>query len=307
MSAAEEIGRALKGRHNGTGWLVRCPCPAHGNGRGDRSPSLSVHDSDDGRLLLRCFAGCEFGDVLAALRNLGLAGDQPKLERARAVLRVVDPTPAEHLPDTRALQIWHSAKPAGRTVVQEYLERRGIPFVPPSIRLGTHVHLGRYSMPAMVGAVQRPDGVVVAVQATILTPKGDKAVIAIPKITTGALGAGAVRFAKAAPVMGIAEGIETAMSAQALADMPVWAALGCQRLQRVELPEIVKEVHVFGDNDMPGRDAAQRAAEVHLKAGRRVVLRFPPEGIKDFNDLLNADADDALRDLPISSKTGAAA
>jgi hypothetical protein len=58
---------------------------------------------------------------------------------------------------------------------------------------------------------------------------------------------------------------------------------------------------------MPGRDAAQRAAEVHLKAGRRVVLRFPPEGIKDFNDLLNADADDALRDLPTSSKTGAAA
>jgi hypothetical protein len=162
-------------------------------------------------------------------------------------------------------------------------------------------------MPAMVAAVQRPDGAVVAVQATILTPKGDKAVIAIPKITTGALGAGAVRFAKAVPVMGIAEGIETAMSAQALADMPVWAALGCQRLQRVELPEIVKEVHIFGDNDAPGREAAQRAAQLHLSIGRRVVLRFPPEGIKDFNDLLNADADDALRDLPTSSKTGAAA
>jgi DNA primase len=74
--------------------------------------------------------------------------------------------------------------------------------------------------------------------------------------------------------------------------MPVWAALGCQRLQRVELPEIVREIHIFGDNDEPGRDGAQRAAELHLKAGRRVVLRFPPEGLKDFNDLLNANADE---------------
>jgi hypothetical protein len=162
-------------------------------------------------------------------------------------------------------------------------------------------------MPALIAAVQRADGAIVAIQTTVLTPKGAKAAIAVPKITTGALGGGAVRFAKAAEIMGIAEGIETAMSAQTLADMPVWAALGCQRLQRVELPEIVREIHIFGDNDAPGREAAQRAAQLHLSIGRRVVLRFPPEGIKDFNDLLNADADDALRDLPTSSKTGAAA
>src|SRR5258708_38594338 len=131
----------------------------------------------------------------------------------------------------------------------------------------------------------------------LVTTKGAQAAESDPKVTTGALGNGAVRFAAAAEVMGIAEGVETALSAQSMAEIPVWASLGCQRLDRVGLPELVREVHVFGDNDAPGRGAAQRAAEVHMALGRRVVLRFPPEGLKDFNDLLNADADDALRDL----------
>ena len=32
--SAQDIGIALKGRRNGNGWLVRCPCPNHGRGRG---------------------------------------------------------------------------------------------------------------------------------------------------------------------------------------------------------------------------------------------------------------------------------
>jgi hypothetical protein len=42
-------------------WLAKCP--AHQ----DRSPSLSVRELEDGRLLLHDFGGCETGDVLAAL------------------------------------------------------------------------------------------------------------------------------------------------------------------------------------------------------------------------------------------------
>jgi putative DNA primase/helicase len=168
------------------------------------------------------------------------------------------------------------------------------------------MHLDRYEMPAMVAGVQRPDGQVVAVQTTILTPKGTQAAVSVPKITTGALGLGAVRFARAAEVTGIAEGPETALSAQTMAEIPVWASLGGQRLHRVELPEVVQEVHIFGDNDVSGRAAAQRASEVHIALGRRVVLRFPPDGLNDFNDLLNADADETLRDLrPDSVKVAA--
>lgn len=69
---ADQIGIALKGRRNGIGWLVCCPCPNHGKGRGDRFPSLSVADGDDNRLLLRCFAGCGFIDILDELKHRGL-------------------------------------------------------------------------------------------------------------------------------------------------------------------------------------------------------------------------------------------
>jgi putative DNA primase/helicase len=305
--SADQIGIGLKGRRNGNGWLVRCPVPSHGRGRGDHSPSLSVADGDDGRLLLLCFAGCEFIAILDELKRLGLIDDAPKVDRARLALHRADPAPINHEPDPAALAIWRNAKPAAGTIVAEYLERRGIPLPPPpSLRCGTVMHLDRYEMPAMIAGVQRPDGQVVAVQSTILTPKGTQAAVSVPKITTGSLGYGAVRFARAAEVMGVAEGPETALSAQMMAEIPVWASLGGTRLHRIELPEVVREVHVFGDNDVSGHAAAKRTSEVHMALGRRVVLRFPPDGLKDFNDLLNADADESLRDLrPDSIKVAA--
>ena len=38
-------------------------CPAHQ----DRTPSLSVSQADDGRILMHCFAGCHIADVTAAI------------------------------------------------------------------------------------------------------------------------------------------------------------------------------------------------------------------------------------------------
>lgn len=49
-------------RDNGGGrWLARCP--AHD----DRSPSLSVRQTNDGTVLIHCFAGCSAADVVAAV------------------------------------------------------------------------------------------------------------------------------------------------------------------------------------------------------------------------------------------------
>ncbi|MCL1861030.1 MAG: DNA primase [Proteobacteria bacterium] len=42
-------------------WMARCP--AHE----DRGPSLSVRETDDGRVLVHCFAGCDVSDVLVAI------------------------------------------------------------------------------------------------------------------------------------------------------------------------------------------------------------------------------------------------
>jgi hypothetical protein len=62
MSASDLLSRLDGVRQIGIGqYMTRCP--AHE----DRSPSLSIKDCDDGRVLLRCFAGCETENVLAAV------------------------------------------------------------------------------------------------------------------------------------------------------------------------------------------------------------------------------------------------
>jgi len=277
---AEQIARALQGHRSGKGWLAKCPC------HDDRTASLSITEGEDGRLLMKCFAGCEFPGIVSELKRRSIiVADGSQLARARRTLSYIDPAPANHEPDQDALALWRDSVLMSGTIVQNYLERRGIMQTPPSLRCY------RGSMRTMVAAVQRPDGKIIAVQSTLLTNRGMKAPVAVPKVTTGKLGGGAVRFAAAAAIMGIAEGVETALSAMVMAKLPVWASLGCHRLHRVILPEQVREVHIFGDNDEPGRAAAQRAANIHLRAGRRVVLRFPPDGVNDFNDLLLAHAD----------------
>jgi hypothetical protein len=61
LDRLERVKQTAPGR-----WLARCP--AHD----DRSPSLSIRETDDGRVLLHDFAGCSVEDVLTAL-GLGLS------------------------------------------------------------------------------------------------------------------------------------------------------------------------------------------------------------------------------------------
>ena len=56
-----------KPRREGSGWVACCPNPAHGKGRGDRNPSLSVSEGRDGNAVLYCHAGCHTEDITAAL------------------------------------------------------------------------------------------------------------------------------------------------------------------------------------------------------------------------------------------------
>jgi hypothetical protein len=70
MMAARDIAAALGGRSIGDGnYMCRCPCSMHKHG--DRNPSLSVKDGRD-RLLLYCFAGGEYDEIVKALEARGL-------------------------------------------------------------------------------------------------------------------------------------------------------------------------------------------------------------------------------------------
>jgi hypothetical protein len=62
MTAEALLSRLHGVRRTGAGrWIARCP--AHD----DRTPSLSIRELDDKRILLHCFGGCSVHDVLAAV------------------------------------------------------------------------------------------------------------------------------------------------------------------------------------------------------------------------------------------------
>jgi putative DNA primase/helicase len=182
--------------------------------------------------------------------------------------------------------IWRAAVPLNGTIAAEYLNRRGIAAQPASLRC-------RLERPALIAAVQAPDGKIIAIQQTRLTKEGEK----LSRLMTGTLDAGAVRLGPASDAVGLAEGVESALSAMQMTGVVTWASLGAHRLHKVAFPDCVKAVHVFVDNDEPGRTAARRAADIHTTMGRTVYLRSPPDQCGDWNDFLNLIADRDGRDI----------
>ena len=81
MSAANLLDRLDKVRRTGDGRWIAC-CPAHE----DRTPSLSIRETDDGTVLVHCFSGCGAADVLGAVgMNLAaLFPDRPGDHRRKA-------------------------------------------------------------------------------------------------------------------------------------------------------------------------------------------------------------------------------
>lgn len=59
---ADILPRLNKVRKTGRANWIAC-CPAHD----DRSPSMTLHETDDGRILVRCFAGCSFAEIAGAV------------------------------------------------------------------------------------------------------------------------------------------------------------------------------------------------------------------------------------------------
>jgi len=65
---------------------VHCPVTSHGQGRGDRSPSLSVTQRD-GRVLIHCHVGCSQRDLIEALQSLGLWPTKRDAPASRVTVR----------------------------------------------------------------------------------------------------------------------------------------------------------------------------------------------------------------------------
>lgn len=287
----EAAGSAVVSRLGGV-WRAgggMCLCPVHN----DRRPSLSVRVGERA-LLFKCFAGCDTQSIIAELRRLD-----------RDVLRRIDTGVPEQQRyggndghRLRALRLWNEAVPLAGTCAEEYLRRRRITLLPKALRYHpqTPIRLGNALelRPAMIAALHDGGdtsfGRFVAVQRTFLERSGACRARDLddPKMILGRPLSGAVILAEATTILGLAEGVETALSAMMLFDIPVWAALGSSRLAQVAIPQKVNHLVLFADSDPAGRIGAASAAEAYGVPGRTIETLYPPEVCKDWNDVLRS-------------------
>jgi hypothetical protein len=284
---AEAIAKALGGRKAGAAWMARCP--AHE----DRAPSLSIADARDGKVLVRCHAGCDQQDVIAALRARGVWDADARRPIRFSRKPDLVPPPETNTDTIRrieaALALWRASHPAEGTLVETYLRSRGLTTpIPPSIRFHSGLkHPSGGIWPAMVALVTHgADGSPIGVHRTFLAADGSaKAPVDPAKMMLGPCRAGAVRLGPAGDALMVGEGIETCLAAMQASGRPAWAALSTSGLRALALPHAVCDVIVLADGDDPGEAAAQYCARRWRREGRRVRIARPPQGM-DFNDLL---------------------
>lgn len=259
-----------------------CRCPAHD----DRTPSLSVSVGRHA-ILLHCFAGCANDEVIAALARRGV---RPR-ELFDGSGGPLPEQPRQEAADRNACRLWRGAGPLSGTPADLYLKKRGLTQCSSDLRFHPRTPLGPRGavrfLPAMLAAV-RTDLGVIAVHRTFLDNRTARlASFDRPKRALGSLQNGAVRLAgPQAGRLGLAEGIETALSAMQLFGVPCWATLGNERFGLVTIPQSVCELHLFVDNDAGGDLAEERANEAYACDGRRIVATRPANLDEDWNDVL---------------------
>jgi hypothetical protein len=228
-------------------------------------PSAAI--TDDG-CLVTCFAGCPRTELKAALDALGFIDDDSQTQ-----IIVRDDDTAKRI--QKAQEDWAFSGKLIRPIDVEFVEwylhdYRGITLPIPHV-------LRRATLTAIIVCVQRLDGAVTAVHIKSIDGR---------RLTRGWMGTGAVQlFPPRNGELGLAEGVESAMSATQLFGVPCWATLGAGRLAAIDLPRGLHRVHLFPDNDDAGRAAAARAQRHYSNQRLPVRTWWPPEGL-DWNDVL---------------------
>lgn len=273
------------------------PCPVCGgvdrfrfdDKDGDGTFICGQHGAGDGIKLVMDFLGVDF--ATAAARVDAIVGNLKPDDRPHQRPEITDEQ------RRRMLQaLWRDARPLeDGDLATRYLVARGLVADTPELRFAAAVKDGDGGVrPAIIARVLTPDGTRVAtLHRTFLRPDGmAKAEMASPrKLAPGTVPEGsAIRLGPVADAMGIAEGIETALAASILYELPVWATVNSSLMTKWTPPPGVSEVCIFADNDEAfGGQAAAYALAHRLHRDLDVTVRLPPMIGQDFNDVLLAE------------------
>lgn len=240
---------------------------------------ICVCGAGDGFKLLQEITGHSFADVCA--RVDALIGNNYEAE---VVSR----------PDYQAqLKMhWRTLKPIKGTKVEEYLNNRGIYRLPKrAIKFNPAEGYMGEGAPCMfaVGTNQQLEPV--QKHRTFLLGESKKKLM--KKVDPDRDIPGecvAVKMFESDTCLGVAEGIETALSVHQMYELPMWSTMTAGYMEKFVAPMGVKHLKVYADMDKrsaTGHMAAFACANRNLRANNdveRVTVLWPDQG--DFNDVL---------------------
>lgn len=256
-------------------------------------------DDKGGRGTFYC-SHCGPGDGFTLLQNLKGWDFKTTAREVEHVAGVAQAVPiAGEQDESRKLaalrRVWTEARPLQRgDEAMRYLAARGLVIdePPAALRLhssltyhGSGTALGRFA--CMVALVQTPEGAGATLHRTYLQG-GTKAPVPAPKklMPGKPIKGAAVRLFPLADVLGVAEGIETAIAAWLLFGVPTWSCISAAGIESFQPPAGVRKVIVFADNDISfaGQKAAMTLAHRLIASGIEAEVRTPARPGTDWAD-----------------------
>lgn len=254
----------------------------------------------DGFRLAEMALGLSFMDVF---RQVEAVVGKP----VSAAIAAASPAPSAEKMRKLARRIWDEAHPirAGDEV-DRYLTGRGLRLerYPNVLRfhpcLGYFIKEGTKSKkageyPAMLACVQGPDGLAVTLHRTYLQDGRKADLPDVKKLLSSGINGAAVRLFPVAEELAVAEGIEKSLAVHLATGKPVWPALNCGNMEKLWIPDSVKRLSIYGDNDADkgydGQAAAFALARRLKKEARRrgvpiqVDVYIPRQAGEDWEDV----------------------
>jgi putative DNA primase/helicase len=280
----------LSGKHGA------CPIPGCGgkdrfrfDDKEGRGTYFCTHcGAGDGIKLVMLMKGLEFKHALKLVEEL--------LPLAPEVKRAKERTLRQKAAALRSM--WDRATPAvAGGLVSTYLHGRAIYALSEALREAVVPYyedgksMGEHG--AMIARIQAVDGKGASLHVTYLRGDGqgkadvrDKKKVMQP--VRPILGAAVQLFEIVEGTLGVAEGIETALSAFEMYGVPTWATISADGMAAFVWPETVKRLVIFADHDLnyAGQKAAYALAFRAACKGLSVEVKTPPERPADWNDIL---------------------
>jgi hypothetical protein len=208
----------------------------------------------------------------------------------------------------RALALWQEGVPLGGTIAEKYLQHRGLrvpvgledaealrfhPACPFRLEDGAIVRL-----PTMVGLMRdivtnEPKAIHRTAVRADGAGKTDLSGLGNAKKMLGPVKEAALKLTGDAEVtdgLGIAEGIENALTVICARWQPVWACGSAGAIERFPILPGIESLTIFADADRVGMAAATACRDRWVDVGLECRILAPPQAGADWNDMVRAIA-----------------